>query len=311
MQPLLMVVGPTASGKTALAVALAQHFGGEVVSADSMQVYRGMDIATAKPTKAEMQGVPHHLLDFLPPESPFSVAEYLPLARNAIAEIASRGKLPIVAGGTGLYVSGLADNIIYSEHPSDPQLRKELELRCQNEGGEALLEELAKIDPPLAEKLHPNNTIRIIRGLEVYALTGVTMTEHQKNSRATPSPYRLCMIGLSCADRARLYKRIDRRADEMAAQGLFEEAREYLSRHDLSTAAQAIGYKELAGYFSGEKSREEALDDLKKETRHYAKRQLTWFRRDPRIHWLYSDEYNSTEDLISDAIEIVKKELEI
>lgn len=305
-QPLLIIAGTTASGKTALAISLAERYGGEIISADSMQVYQGMDIATAKPTVEERRGIPHHMMDFLPPTERFSVADYLTGARQAIAEVSARGHLPIVAGGTGLYISGLADHILLPEKADhDPALRARLQERYQTEGGEVLLAELAEIDPELAAGLHPNNSTRILRGLEIYRLTGRTMTAWQKASRAAPSPYRLCMLGLTCRDRAKLYQRIDERVDEMVERGLFSEAEEYLSRRDMQTAAQAIGYKELAGYFRGEKTREEAIADLKRETRRYAKRQLTWFRRDSRIHWLYLDEAEDFSALVEEAVSVI------
>lgn len=305
-QPLLMIAGTTASGKTALGIALARRYDGEIVSADSMQVYRGMEIATAKPTVGERCGIPHHMMDFLPPTERFSLADYLAGARRAITEIAHRGRLPIVVGGTGLYISALADHLQLPEIAEyDPALRDALQKRYDAEGGEVLLQELRAIDPPLADRLHPNNRTRILRGLEIYRLTGRTMTDWQIESRSAPSPYRLCMLGLTCRDREKLYRRIDRRVDAMVEQGLFAEAEAYLSRQDMTTAAQAIGYKELAGYFRGEKSREEAIADLKRETRHYAKRQLTWFRRDKRIHWLFLDEWESLTALEQEAAAIV------
>ena len=287
--PLAVVAGPTASGKTGLAVELALRLGGEVVSADSMQIYRRMAIATAKPTPAEMKGVPHHLIDFLEPGENFSVAQYVQRARQVIQEIHRRGKLPSVAGGTGLYIQSLVDNVSFSPQPEDPALREALRQKAQREGGQSLLRELAEFDPQSAARLHPNNLGRVIRAIEVYRLTGRTMTQQLEASRQEPSPYRLGMLGLTFSRRELLYDRINRRVDCMMEEGLLEEARQMRGEKLSSTAAQAIGYKELEGYFDGRESLEEALERMKRETRRYAKRQLTWFRRDKRFFWLEMD----------------------
>lgn len=303
--PLVVVAGPTASGKTALAVELALRFGGEVVSADSMQVYRRMDIATAKPDEAEMRGVPHHLIDFIEPDdAAFSVADYARLAHAAIGEIAARGKLPILAGGTGLYIGAVVDNLDYGDIPASPEIREELRRRAQERGGAAMLEELRAVDPALAYRLHPNNLGRVLRALEVYRTTGIPMSEHQRRSRLTPARYELCMLGIGFHDRAKLYERIDRRVDEMMARGLLDEARE-ISRLYGGTARQAIGYKELQPYLDGVAPLEESVARLKQATRNYAKRQLTWFRRDERVRWLYADEFSSSAGLAQKASELV------
>lgn len=287
--PLIAVVGPTASGKTALAVSLAKRFHGEVISADSMQIYKQMNIATAKPTVEEMDGIPHHLIDCLDLSQKFSVADYTALAHQKAAEIYARGHLPILAGGTGLYIDSVVNNISFSEIRTDEELRKELTRLAEEKGAEYLLEELNRFDPESAKRLHPNNLSRIIRAIEVYRLTGITMTEHQRRSRLTPSGYDAVMIGLDFQDRQKLYDRINLRVDRMFADGLLEEAREILSNKNLGTARQAIGYKELQYYFDGQESLEEAIQKIKQETRRYAKRQLTWFRRNPNIHWIYVD----------------------
>ncbi len=304
--PVVAVVGPTASGKSDLAVEICRRFGGEVVSADSMQIYKGMDIATAKPTEEEKQNIPHHMMDFLDNTEDYSVALYQQATAECIAEIYSRGLLPVVCGGTGLYVDTLLNNVKLSEDSYDEELRVSLLKRAEDEGADRLLEEVRAFDPEYAEKLHPNNVKRIVRALEVYKTTGTTMTEQNKLSKQT-SPYDVCFIGLDAEDRQFLYDRIDRRVDVMLERGLEEEAREYLSSANGSTSAQAIGYKELRPFFDGAITLDEAVENLKKATRRYAKRQLTWFRRNERINWLYIDKYQKRDELMSDAFAIVEK----
>ena len=307
--PLLVVAGPTASGKTRLGVELALRFNGEVISADSMQIYKKMNVGTAKATPEEMKGVPHHMLDFLEPEQQFSVADFVEQASALIEDIVSRGKLPIVVGGTGLYISSLVDNLTFSPMPQSPQLREELKQKAAQQGNDSLLEELRSFDPEAAEKLHANNLGRVIRAIEVYRLTGITMTETVKNSRNIPSPYRLCMIALTAQDRQFLYDRIDRRVDIMVQQGVVEEAKELYHLPLSSTARQAIGYKEFDGYIEGTSSLEECVEKLKMETRRYAKRQLTWFRRDTRYHWLEIDRCENFETMFETAAGWVKNDL--
>ena len=299
--PLIAVAGPTASGKTSLAVELCIRLGGEVVSADSMQLYRGMDIATAKPTPEEMRGVPHHLVDFLDIGSEFSVADYVAAAHEAIGDISNRGKLPVVCGGTGLYIDSLIENIRFEKTVSSTPLRAELKKLAEEKGGGHLLEMLRNIDPETASRLHENNLNRIIRALEVYKTTGETMSEQIKNSRSEESPYNACVLGLDYKDRQVLYERIGRRVDMMLEAGLLEEAERVVSDPRLKTARQAIGYKELAPYFEGTAPLEECIENLKQATRRYAKRQLTWFRRNKSIHWLYPDEAESFEALADSA----------
>lgn len=286
----LAVVGPTASGKTALAVELALRLGGEVVSCDSMQVYRDMRIAAAVPDEEERRGVPHHMMEILDPEESFSVARYCEMAGACIDDIAARGRLPILCGGTGLYYSSLADGIAFAELPEQPELRERLRERALSEGGEVLLAELREIDPETAAKLAPADHKRIIRALEVYAVTGVTMAEHVRRSRLAPPRFDVTAVGISYADRQRLYDRIDRRVDMMLEAGLVEETRRFFAEHSAATAAQAIGYKELRPWLCGECSKEEAVESLKRETRRFAKRQLSWFRRDGRIMWISADD---------------------
>ena len=303
----LAVVGPTASGKSALAVELAGRYGGEVVSCDSMQIYKHMAVATAKPTAEEMHGIPHHLIDFLEPTERFSVAEYVTLAGKVIADIHARGKLPIICGGTGLYFSSLIHGITFSEAGSDPAYRKALEQRAASEGAQVLLDELRAFDPESAAKLHPNNLKRIIRAMEHYKLTGKTITEQNEMSRATPSAYEALTFAIGFRDMQNLYERIHRRVDHMCETGLLAEAAWYFAQSGFSTASAAIGYKELQPYFEGVMSLEEALENLKKETRHYAKRQLTWFRREENIRWLYADAPEQGS-LAAQACAIIEKE---
>ena len=305
--PVLAVVGPTASGKTALAVQLAKTFGGEVSGADAMQVYQGMESATAAPTLAEREGVPHHLIGFLQPEERFSVAAYVARAEACIAELNARGRLPILAGGTGLYVDTLLDHIELIDAPANPEARAALYHRAEREGAEALWAELERIDPETAKQLHPANLGRVVRALELYETAGVTMTQQRERSRQNPSPYAAFYLGLDFRDRQRLYDRINRRVDQMASDGLLEEARRFFERDPDGTGAQAIGYKELRPYFAGEMALEEALENLKRATRRYAKRQLTWFRRNGRIHWLFWEDYDTPVALCEEACRLVQE----
>lgn len=307
--PVVAVVGPTASGKSALAVELARLLNGEIVSADSKQIYRYMSVGTAVPTEEEMAGIPHHLLQFLNPDQNFSVAEYVELAQKAILEIHARKKLPVVAGGTGLYVSSLLDNITFFDTKSDPALRQELEQTAEEKGNQYLLDLLNTFDPQLAQKLHPNNLGRIIRGIEAYRLTGIPMSEHQKASRQKESPYRCCIIGLNYRNRDLLYQRIDRRVEKMMENGLLEEIKELIQMGYSQTAAQAIGYKEFFGYLQGKSALEESVARVQQESRRYAKRQLTWFRRDERVNWLYIDDYEDYNSLVKQALALAENQL--
>ena len=278
-----VICGPTASGKTALGAELAKRLNGEIISADSMQIYKGMDIASAKPTEEEKQGIPHHLMDFLPLNEPFSVADYVELAHSCIKDVTGRDKLPIIVGGTGLYISSLINNITFDDTGSDPAFRAEMREFAEMNGNEALHKKLEEIDPETAAKLHPNNVNRIIRALEVYRLSGATMTLAQEKSRLQESPYRSCII-MPDFPREKLYRRIDLRVDDMIKRGLVEEAREFFTHSDYVTSAQAIGCKELKPFLDGEKSLDECVDRLKQATRNYAKRQLTWFNKMPDLH---------------------------
>ena len=294
-KPFVAVVGPTASGKTALSIALAREFDAEIISADSMQIYDGMDVATAKPTTREMQGIPHHLLGFVDISQKFSVAQYLDCARECIEDILSRDKKIIVAGGTGLYINSLVDNIQF-EDEAENQLRSELSAQAKSFGGAYMLQKLKGLDPEYAALLHENDITRIIRGIEINMIFGHTMSEHKRLSRENKSPYDVLMLGITFRDRQKLYDRIDRRVEIMLENGLEAEARHFFDRFDSSkTAVQAIGYKELFPYIEGKISLDEAVDNLKRATRNYAKRQLTWFRKDERINWLYADELEKNE----------------
>ena len=308
--PLIAVIGPTASGKTGLAVEIAKKFGGEVVSADSMQIYSELTIGTAKPTETEMEGVPHHLIGHKSIDEEYSVVDYVEEAKNAITDIFNRGKLPVICGGTGLYVDSLLSNTEFSEIKSDPDVRKKLYDFAEENGNEALFEKLKEIDPETAAKTHANNLIRVVRAMEVYEVTGKTMSEHQKDSHPIPSIYDVCYIGTNFADRDKLYARIEQRIDEMLEEGVEEEARFLFEHNGTCTAAQAIGYKEFYPYFRGEMSREDAISVLKKETRHYAKRQITWFRRNDKINWLFRDEFSEKKNLSEAAFEIIERFLE-
>lgn len=305
--PVIAVVGPTASGKTALSINIAKRFSGQVVSADSMQIYEKMNIAIAKPTTEEMQGVPHHLISFQPIDKKFSVAEYVTLAKNCIEKIYSQGDVPVIAGGTGLYVDSLLQNIQFSQEDENTEIRKELTEMFDEKGAEYMLDALREIDPKTAEKLHLKDKSRIIRALEIYKATGKTMTEQKALSKTEPSPYNTLYIGINYRDRNVLYDRINRRVDIMVENGLLEEAKEFYNIESDKTACQAIGYKELAPYFNGEKTLYECLESLKIETRHYAKRQLTWFRKNENINWVYPDDYENQEDMLKCVFEIINE----
>ncbi len=301
-KPLIAVVGPTASGKTGLGIQLAKMLDGEVVSADSMQIYKGISIASAAPTAEEVCGVPHHLVEFLNLECTFSVADYVNLAKSSISDIIIRGKRPILVGGTGLYVNSLINGIDFTQQQENSDVRERLQMQAEQLGAEAMLERLRKIDPETAEKLHPNNLRRIIRAIEVYELTGITFSRQNELSRMGEG-YDAIIIGITYSDREKLYERINKRIDIMLEKGLLAEAKMTIDLPDGRGAKQAIGHKELHKYLLGEVSLDTAVETLKMQTRRYAKRQLTWFRKNENIKWIYADR----EDVFAAAKKIIEE----
>ena len=306
MNNIICIAGPTASGKTALAVELAKELSGEVVSCDSMQVYRRMDIGTAKPTAEEMQGVPHHMLDVAEPEEDFSVSRYCEMASKIVDDIIARGKTAIIAGGTGLYMDSLIKGNDFAPFPSTG-MREKLEAQADAEGMEAMLSLLGSIDAEAAARLHLKDRKRIIRALEVYYETGETITEHNRKTQAIPPKYTPLWLGLDFEDRAELYSRIDRRVDVMLEADLVQEIQTLLASGipPKCTAMQAIGYKEFVDALSGNGSIAEAADQVRQSSRHYSKRQLTWFRRNPQMHWLIRKPADDFEKILERARQIV------
>lgn len=298
------VGGPTASGKTALSVALARAFDGEIINADSMQIYKNLDVGTAKPSAEERQGIPHYLLDFLPPETPYSVADFTAAADPLIRDITARGRLPLVVGGTGLYITSLLSGMAFAPEKTDPAIRARLQARADTEGGAALYAELQRVDPDYAAQVHPNNLPRVIRALELFEATGRRMSDQRREARPAEAPYHALCLCLTCRDRAVLYSRIDRRVDEMVENGVLDEARQVYDHRDAyRTAAQAIGYKEFFPYFEGTANLTECTERLKQATRNYAKRQLTWFRHMDGVVWLDA----SAPDVTARAVQLTRK----
>ena len=287
MNNIICIVGPTASGKSALAVELAKEYHGEVVSCDSMQVYRRMDIGTAKPTREEMQGIPHHMIDVAEPDEDFSVSRYCRLATPIVDDIVSRGKTAIIVGGTGLYMDSLIRGNDFAPFPSTGQ-RERLEVQADTVGMDAMLEWLRGVDPEAAARLHPSDRKRIIRALEVYLETGETITAHNRRTQTLPPRYAPLWLGVDFAERAELYRSIEQRVDRMLELGLVEEIKDLLASGvpETATSMQAIGYKEFVSALDCRCTIEEATADVKQASRHYAKRQLTWFRRNREINWL-------------------------
>lgn len=306
-QKVLAVVGPTATGKTSLGTALAAHFGGEIISCDSMQLYRGLPIGTAQPTKEERAAVPHHLVDFLPPTDSYSVSDYAEQASALIQTLSQQNRLPILVGGTGLYARAVLRGFSFEENCRDEALREELTKKAEQDGGAALYAELSVLDPDAAKGIHPNNLKRVIRALEYCKLTGGKFSEQAKQTQQTEPPYDSLMLVLSYRERSTLYQRINRRVDVMLEQGLLAEAEQvyrlYCASKLSTTAAQAIGYKEFFPYFQGAVSLEQAIEDVKRESRRYAKRQITWFSRETAAVPFYLDGLTQ-EEIISGAIKL-------
>ncbi len=285
----IVIVGPTASGKTSLGVYVAKKFNGEVISADSMQIYKGMAISTAKPTPEEMDGVKHHLIDFVDITDKYSVSSYCDDARKCFDDITSRGKLPVFVGGTGLYVDSFLTNTQFLENASSQQVREQLDKELREKGIEKMYLELKSVDPVAAQRIHPNNTVRVLRALEVYRTTGNTITEQSELSHLVESDIEPLYIGITYDDREKLYDRINRRVDIMVQAGLVEEAKDVFSKDISQTAFNSIGCKEIKPFIDGVATLDECLEKLKMSTRRYAKRQLTWFRRNEKINWVYPD----------------------
>ena len=285
--PVVAVVGPTATGKTALGVSLAQHFSGEVISCDSMQIYKGLDVGTAKVTPEETCGIPHHGVDILTPDKTFSVADFTAMAAELEQQISARGHLPILVGGTGLYVQSFLYGVRFAEEKAPAGLREQLAAELAEKGGAAMYEQLKQADPEAAAAIHPNNQVRVLRALEHYRATGKKLSEQKADSLPPERPYRSLVLGLDFPDRADLYRRIDMRVDKMQDAGILQEA-EYVwqNRETFRTAAQAIGYKEFFPYFEGTAPLEACTEKLKQASRNYAKRQLTWFRHMDGVVWL-------------------------
>ena len=308
MNPIICIAGPTASGKTALAVALARELDGEVVSCDSMQVYKRMDIGTAKPSPEERQGIPHHMIDVAEPWEDYSVSRYCADAAPIVEDIVSRGKTAIIAGGTGLYMDSLIRGNDFAPFPSTG-VRERLEREADREGMEALLARLRAVDPEAAARLHLSDRKRIIRAMEVYLETGETITAHNRRTQALPPRFSPAWLGLDFESRAELYSRIDRRVDVMLEAGLLEEIRALLHSGipEKCTAMQAIGYKEFTDALDGRCTVEAAADQVRQSSRRYAKRQLTWFRRNGRIHWLRRGPGEGSAEILASARRILQE----
>ena len=305
MNPIICVVGPTASGKTKLSVALCQRLNGEVLSCDSMQIYRGMDVGTAKPTAEEMEGVPHHMIGFIDPAEDFSVGRYVSMADPILQDILSRGKTAVITGGTGLYVDALIAGRSFAPFPSTGK-REELQALRDREGIGAIIKLLQKVDPESAARLHPADERRILRAAEVYLETGKTITQHNLETQQQPPKYQPLWLGLNFKDRQDLYDRIDRRVLQMVEGGLFDEVERLRDTRPGAAALQAIGYKEPLQALRGEITREEAVAKIQQESRRYAKRQLTWFRKNPDIHWLLLDREPDFSAIVEEACRLVE-----
>ncbi len=287
---IVVVCGPTASGKTGLSILLAQKFNGEIISADSMQIYKKLDVGTAKATPEEQSMAAHHLIDIMEPEQPYNVQIFCEMAKEKIDEITARGKVPIIAGGTGLYIESLINGIQFSQQEDNTRLKARLKTELEEKGAEYMYSQLESIDPEYARTVHPNNTVRVLRAIEIYRLTGKNMTYQLNNSRPAEKPYEYLILGLKYEDRAKLYENINIRVDKMLESNVLEEARYVFDNKDrFKTCVSAIGYKEFFPYFENVATVEECSHKLKQASRNYAKRQLTWFNRMKDINWLYID----------------------
>ena len=306
--PLIILTGPTSVGKTALSIQLAKTVDGEIISADSMQVYRYMDIGTAKITPEEMQGIPHYLIDAFAPDEEFNVVKFQQYAKKYIEDIQSRGKIPILVGGTGFYIQAVLYDIDFTENDINPSYRQELEQTVKEKGAEYLHALLKQVDPKSAEKVHPNNIKRVIRALEYHKLTGEKISDHNAEQRKKNSPYQYCYFVLN-KNRAKLYEGINLRVDQMMQNGLLEEVKDLAERgytKDM-VSMQGLGYKELLAFLEGEGTLENAVDLIKKETRHYAKRQITWFKRENEIIWINKDDFRNDMEILSHMLKFLKE----
>lgn len=308
-QPLIVLTGPTAVGKTSLSISLAKTVNGEIISADSMQVYKKMDIGSAKIRSEEMQGIPHYLVDVLEPEEEFHIVKFQQMAKKAMEDIYSRGKIPILVGGTGFYIQAVTKDIDFTEAQQENDYRKELEALAEEKGGEHLHEMLRKVDPVSADAIHAHNVKRVIRALEFYNQNGSPISAHNEEQKQHESPYNLAYFVLNMP-RELLYERIDLRVDQMMKEGLLEEVSRLKEEgcHRGMVSMQGLGYKEILAYLDGEYPLEEAVRVLKRDTRHFAKRQLTWFRREQELTWVNKDQFSYQEDQILDyMLEICRK----
>lgn len=307
-KPLIILTGPTAVGKTAVSIQLAKAIGGEIISADSMQIYQYMDVGTAKIMPEEMEGVPHHLIDKISPDTPFHVYEFKKMAKVCMEQIYERGRIPIVAGGTGFYIQALLYDVDFCEEETDHAYRRELEKISAEKGAEYLHRILSDVDEDSARAIHPNNIKRVIRALEYFHETGMPISAHNRDQREKESPYGFIYVVLTM-DRKKLYDRINERVEHMVRRGLFEEAAMLVEKgytKDL-VSMQAIGYKELFPYFEGQITKEEAVEQIKKDTRHFAKRQLTWFRRERDVTFLNKDAFEREEDLVREIVRLAER----
>lgn len=308
MNQVIVIVGPTASGKTSLSIELAKILNGEIISADSMQIYKYMDIGTAKPAVDEMEGIKHYLIDEVLPSEEFNVVKYKELATKYIEEIFAKGKQPIIVGGTGLYISSLINNINFSETECDWELRETLQKEADEFGPQYIHDKLKSVDPVAAENIHPNNTKRVIRALEVYNQTEKPLSYHNENSRSIPSKYKFILIGLNM-DRQKLYERINRRVDIMLKECLVDEVKNLINMGFANSmiSMQGIGYKEIISYLNNENSYEETIETIKRDSRRYAKRQLTWFKRIINIQWFNIDNFGNNKDVVEAVVSYINK----